>query len=67
MIDYKQGAGQKRRLTIDYDATREAVAQAGEFVWGAWSELPRASRRFAAAALGLVGVGCQSVVSSRWP
>ena len=29
MIDYKQGAGQKRRLTIDYDATREAVAQAG--------------------------------------
>ena len=29
MIDYKQGAGQKRRLTLDYDATREAVAQAG--------------------------------------
>ena len=25
MIDYKQGAGQKRRLTLDYDATREAV------------------------------------------
>jgi hypothetical protein len=25
MIDYKQGAGQKRRLTIDYDATREAA------------------------------------------
>jgi hypothetical protein len=28
MIDYKQGTGQKQRLTIDYDATREAVAQA---------------------------------------
>src|SRR5436190_24402067 len=35
MVDYKHGAGQKQRLTLDYDATREAVAQARASSWGA--------------------------------
>ena len=28
MTQYKQQAGQKQRLTLNYDATREVVAQA---------------------------------------
>jgi len=35
MIDYKHGTGQKRRLTLTSDATREAVAQAKGDSWGA--------------------------------
>ena len=34
MIDYKHGTGQKRRLTLTSDATREAVAQAKGESWG---------------------------------
>src|SRR5690348_15192269 len=68
MGDYKQRTGQKQRLTIACDATRELVAQAAGFVvaWDAWSEQARASRRCAAAALGLVGVGSKRW-RSQWP
>src|SRR5690348_4055236 len=35
MIDYKHGTGQKRRLRLTRNATREAVAQAEGESWGA--------------------------------
>ena len=73
MADYKHTAGQKHRLTLDYDAMREVVAQAGSEV-RAREEMEgelganNLAHRVAspAAALGRFG-GMSRPVTSSWP